>query len=103
MWNPFSKSGTGADGEFSEEQFQAFLKQVPGGDDLNFVQKMALKKVFKMPPAEREKYFAKMFQGKDDKTKEAKSEALKQLEDARKRGQMSDDQYRLMKKKLGLE
>lgn len=96
MWNPFSKDN-------KEDDFEAQLKAMPGAPDMskmNFMQKMAMKKFLKMSPEEQQKMAAKMMTPKN--VEKNKGEILAGLEKMRASRQISDDQYRLAKKKLGL-
>ncbi len=97
MWNPFKKD------DVPVEDFEAQLKALPGAPDMskmNFMQKMAMKKFLKMSPEEQKKMAAKMMTPKN--VEKNKGEILAGLEKMRATRQISDDQYRLAKKKLGL-
>ena len=96
-WNPFAKDDT------NEKDLEAQLKAMPGAPDMskmNFMQKMAMKKFLKMSPEEQKKMAAKMMTPKN--VEKNKKEILDGLEKMRASRQISDDQYRLAKKKLGL-
>lgn len=73
---------------------------MPDAKDLNIFQRFAMKRLMKMSPAEREEALKKSLTPKN--VAKHKDEILAQLETARKAGQISDDQYRLTKKKLGI-
>lgn len=92
-WNPFKK-----DGEQNEEM--ANIPGMPDMKDLNMFQRFAMKRMMKMSPAEREKMMKKSLTPKN--IQKNKAEILSSLEAMRKAGQISDDQYRLTKKKLGI-
>lgn len=97
MWNPFSKD------ENSGKDLEAQLKAMPGAPDMskmNFMQRMAMKRFLKMSPEEQQKMAAKMMTPKN--VEKNKAEILDGLEKMRASRQISDDQYRLAKKKLGL-
>ncbi len=96
-WNPFKKD------DDKEIDLEAKLKAMPGAPDMskmNFMQKMAMKKFLKMSPEEQQKMAAKMMTPKN--AEKNKGEILAGLEKMRASRQISDDQYRLAKKKLGL-
>lgn len=93
-WNPFKK-----DNENKEA-----LPNVPGMpkmENMNMFQRFAMKRLMKMNPAEREKMMKKAMTPKN--IEKNKGEILASLEAMRKSGQISDDQYRLTKAKLGLK
>jgi uncharacterized membrane protein len=92
-WNPFKKN------EDNKEE----IPNIPGApkmEDLNMFQRFAMKRLMKMSPAEREGAMKKAMTPKN--IQKNKAEILSSLEAARKAGQISDDQYRLTKKKLGI-
>lgn len=112
MWNPFKKnltqtpsSNTGSDnaGKKEEKSFEEELASLPGAPDpkdMNMFQRFAMKRLMKMSPAEREKLLKKAMTPKN--IAKHKDEILAQLEQARKSGMMSDDQYRLARRKMGI-
>jgi len=63
-------------------------------------QKFAMKRIMAMSPEERNKVMQKAM--KPENIQKHKKEILEQLETMKRAGQMSDDQYRLAKRKLGL-
>lgn len=94
MWNPLKKN--------NDEEAKA-LPNIPGMPDmkdLNMFQRFAMKRMMKMSPAEREKMMKKAMTPKN--IAKNKTEILASLEAMRKSGQISDDQYRLTKKKMGI-
>jgi hypothetical protein len=96
-WNPFKKDKAADENAAKiEAQFEA----MPGAKDMNMFQKFAMKRVLKMPPEERNKVLQKAMTPKN--IEKHKDEILAQLEAMKKAGQMSDDQYRLAKRKLGI-
>ncbi|MGB2791751.1 MAG: hypothetical protein IPJ67_02495 [Candidatus Moraniibacteriota bacterium] len=110
MWNPFSKKSKD-DKEKKptvvekkdERSFEEQLASMPGAPDpkdMGMFQKFAMKQLMKMSPAEREKVLKKAMTPKN--IMKHKDEILAQLEHARKSGQMSDDQYRLARRKMGI-
>ncbi|MFA9262131.1 MAG: hypothetical protein ACEQSB_02105 [Undibacterium sp.] len=97
QWNPFKKD------EKSDEEaakLEAELAAMPGAKDMNMFQRFAMKRVLKMSSEERQKVMQKAMTPKN--IEKHKGEILAQLEAMKKAGQMSDDQYRLAKRKLGL-
>lgn len=95
VWNPFKKE----DKDESKE-----LKNIPGMPDMkdmNMFQRFAMKRLMNMSPVEREKMMKKAMTPKN--IEKNKGEILASLESMRKAGQISDDQYRLTKAKLGLK
>jgi hypothetical protein len=103
-WNPFSAKGGSASGGKKDDASQEELLSLPGMPDMkdmNMFQRFAMKRLMKMSPAEREKMMKKAMTPKN--IEKNKGEILASLESMRKAGQISDDQYRLTKAKLGLK
>lgn len=109
MWNPFSrkKPGDAPSGMSSEKKedksFEEELAAMPGAPDpknMGMFQKFAMKQLLKMSPHEREKVLKKAMTPKN--IAKHKDEILAQLEHARKSGMMTDDQYRLARRKMGI-
>ena len=94
MWNPLKKNN-------DEEKALPNIPGMPDMKDLNMFQRFAMKRMMKMSPAEREKMMKKAMTPKN--IEKNKAEILASLEAMRKSGQISDDQYRLTKKKMGLK
>jgi hypothetical protein len=102
MWNPFTKKNTDEDKKKkSGEVIPASLPGMPDMKDMNMLQRMAMKRFMAMKPQEQQKMVQKMMTPKN--IAKHKDEILQQLEDARKSGMVSDDQYRLAKRKMGLD
>ena len=101
MWNPLKKKKS--DDEESGEIKKKSLGPdgMPKEEDMNMLQRFAYKRIMAMNPAERQKLMQKML--KPENVQKHKSEILEQLETMRKSGQMSDDQIRLAKARLGLK
>jgi hypothetical protein len=74
---------------------------MPDTKDMNMLQKFAMKRLEKMSPAERQKMMQKALNPKN--IAKHKGEIIQTLEAMKKAGQMSDDQYRLAKRKFGLD
>lgn len=108
MWNPFSKKSKDKKNpnvieKKDERSFEEQLASMPGAPDpkdMGMFQKFAMKQLMKMSPAEREKVLKKAMTPKN--IMKHKNEILAQLEHARKSGQMSDDQYRLARRRMGI-
>ena len=112
MWNPFKKnqsspvssnSNSQSAGKKEEKSFEEELASLPGAPDpkdMNMMQRFAMKRLLKMSPEEREKLLKKAMTPKN--IEKHKDEILAQLEQARKSGMMSDDQYRLARRKMGI-
>lgn len=92
-WNPFKKD------EGGKEDLPP-IPGMPDAKDLNMFQRFAMRRMMKMSPAEREKMMKKSLTPKN--IQKNKGEILASLEAMRKAGQISDDQYRLTRKKLGI-
>lgn len=102
MWNPFTKKDE--KDEVTKEgdaKTPAGMPGMPDMKDMNMLQRMAMKRFMAMSPQEQQKMVQKMMTPKN--IAKHKDEILEQLEEARKSGLVSDDQYRLAKKKMGLD
>lgn len=94
-WNPFKKK-TPEEKEKLEREFE----QMPGAKDMNMFQRFAMKRILAMPPEKRAQVMQKAMKPKN--IAKHKDEILAQLDMMKKTGQMSDDQYRLAKRRLGV-
>ncbi|OGI22485.1 MAG: hypothetical protein A2808_03225 [Candidatus Moranbacteria bacterium RIFCSPHIGHO2_01_FULL_55_24] len=99
MWNPFSKNQDDKDKQDELEEL-AGMPGMPETKDMSMMQRFAMKRLAKMSPAEREKVMKKAMTPKN--IEKHKGEIIASLEAMRKAGQISDDQYRLAKKRFGL-
>ena len=95
MWNPLKKKD---EGESEEEK--KLLEGMPDTKDMNVIQRFAMNRIMKMKPEEREKLMKKAMTPKN--VEKHKGEIIQQLETMRKSGQISDDQYRLAKKRFNI-
>lgn len=95
MWNPLKKKSASDD-----TSTPAALPGMPDTKDMNMLQRFAMKRLEKMSPAERQKMMQKALNPKN--IQKHKGEIMQTLEAMKKAGQMSDDQYRLAKKRFGL-
>jgi len=84
--------------------FKKFKKKKEGNpldpENMGFMQKIAMKKLEKMSPEEREKLMKKVMT--PDNIQKNKSDILKTLEQMEKSGQMNSHQVFEAKKRLGL-
>lgn len=97
MWNPLKKK---SDTDNSEPKKKTAIPGMPDTKDMTFMQKFAMKRLEKMSPAERQKMMQKALNPKN--IQKHKGEIMATLEAMKQSGQMSDDQYRLAKKRFGL-
>jgi hypothetical protein len=79
MWNPFKK-----------------IKNSASATAMGMMQKIAMKKLEKMSPEERNKVMQEAFRP------ENKDKMLGAMEEMRKSGQITEEQYRMAKQKLGM-
>lgn len=93
MWNPLKKKSDDAEP-------QKAIPGMPDPKDLNMFQRFAMKRLEKMSPAERQKMMQKALNPKN--IQKHKAEIIATLDAMKQSGQMSDDQYRLAKKRFGL-
>lgn len=102
QWNPFKKDEEkkNASPDEAADKLDAEFNALPGAKDMNMFQRFAMKRVLKMSPEERQKVMQKAMTPKN--IEKHKGEIIAQLDAMKKAGQMSDDQYRLAKRKLGL-
>lgn len=106
MWNPFAKNTTNSDDKDDKKNKKGAPKlpgnmPAPDMENMNMLQRMAMKRFMAMSPQEQQKMVQKMMTPKN--IAKHKDEILQQLEEARKSGMISDDQYRLAKKKMNLQ
>lgn len=84
MWNPFKKNSP-VGGQVSDDK-----------QKMGMLQRIAMKKLEKMSPGERNKMMQEAFKP------ENKGKLLAAMEQMKKTGMVSDEQIELAKKKLGL-
>jgi hypothetical protein len=99
MWNPLKKKTDTSASDASAKPV-ASIPGAPDPKDMNMFQRFAMKRLEKMSPAERQKMMQKALNPKN--IQKHKGEIMQTLEAMKKAGQMSDDQYRLAKKRFGL-
>jgi hypothetical protein len=101
MWNPLKKKSNNPSGEPAKAKPLASIPGASDPKDMNMLQRFAMKRLEKMSPAERQKMMQKALNPKN--IQKHKGEIMQTLEAMKKAGQMSDDQYRLAKKRFGLD
>jgi len=99
MLNIFKKSKK-TDDESSKKKVDEELKGIPGAENMGMFQKMAMKKVMKMSPEERNKLMQKALDPKN--IQKNKKQIMEMLEQMEKSGQMNKHQIFDAKKRLGL-
>ena len=101
-WNPFSKKASDdkQDGKSVEEKLAA-MPGVPKLEDMGMMERFAMKRFMKMSPEEQKKMVEKAMTPKN--IEKHKDEIIKSIEEMKKNRMISDDQYRLMKRKFGLK
>ncbi len=98
MWNPFKKK-TEKEKE-KEAKLQEKIESMPGVGNLNVVQRYMTKRVLSMSPEKQKMFMEKAMTPKN--VEKHKGEIMAQLDALKKSGQLSDDQYRLAKRRLGI-
>lgn len=84
MWNPFKKKS----------------KDPNDPNQMGFVQKLAMKKIMNMSDQERMKLMQKMMT--PENIAKNKDKILGMMDNMKKSGQISADQYEMIKQKLGI-
>lgn len=100
-WNPFTKADPEKEARVraEKEKIDSMLETMPGAKDMNAFQRFMAKRVLSMPPEKRNEVLQKAMTPKN--LAKHKDEILAQLNAMKQAGQMSDDQFRLAKRKLG--
>ena len=101
MWNPFKKNAQqNNDDDTSPKDAVVKVDDKKKDDEsspkMNMLQRLAMKKMERMSPQEK----AKMLQ--EVMKPENKDKLLSAMEMMRKSGQISEEQYRLAKEKMGI-
>ncbi len=97
-----AQKGKGA--QQSSQNIADTLASMPGTPDIsqmNMVQRFAWKQFQKMSPQKQREVMKKAMT--PENIEKNKDQIIKQLEEMKAAGMMSDDQYRLAKRKLGLK
>lgn len=101
MWNPFKKGQNQTNNQSSQKDSDKDDKIVEKKSEeempkMNMLQRLAMKKMAKMSPQEQQKLMQEAFKpGNRDKL-------LSAMEMMRKSGQISEEQYQMAKKKMGM-
>ena len=101
MWNPFTKKDDNDEEQKDAVSMPTGMPGMPDMKNMNMIQRMAMKRFMAMSTQEQQKMVQKMMTPAN--IAKHKDEILEQLEEARKSGMVSDDQYRLAKRKMGLD
>ncbi len=101
-WNPFSKqSSDEKQGEPTIDEKLAAMPGAPKLEDMGMMERFAMKRFMKMSPEEQKKMVDKAMTPKN--IEKHKDEIAASLEEMKKNRMISDDQYRLMKRKFGIK
>lgn len=101
-WNPFSKQSSGAkEDESTLEEKMAAMPGAPKLEDMGMMERFAMKRFMKMSPEDQKKMIEKSMTPKN--IEKHKDEIVASLEEMKKSRMISDDQYRLMKRKFGIK
>ncbi len=101
-WNPFSKQSSGAqEDEPTLEEKMAAMPGAPKLEDMGMMERFAMKRFMKMSPEDQKKMIEKSMTPKN--IEKHKDEIVASLEEMKKNRMISDDQYRLMKRKFGIK
>lgn len=100
-WNPFAKKKDGTASKPSVESELASLPGAPKLEDMGMMERFAMKRFMKMSPEEQKKMVEKAMTPKN--IEKHKDEIVASLEEMKKSRMISDDQYRLMKRKFGIK
>ncbi len=100
-WNPFTKTDPKDEARslVEKEKIESMLETMPGAKDMNMFQRFMAKRILSMSPEKRNEVLQKAMTPKN--IAKHKDEILTQLSAMKQSGQMSDDQFRLAKRKLG--
>jgi len=98
-----NKKGEKKNEKSLEEQLAAF-PGAPKLEDMKWHERVAMKQFLKMSPEEQKKAAEKaMEKMKPEDLEKNKKQIIEQLEEMRRNRMISDDQYRLMKRKYGVK
>jgi hypothetical protein len=101
MWNPLKKKSAGVKDDRTPEEKLAAMPGAPKLDELKWHERFAMKRFLKMSPEEQKKVVAKAMT--PENVAKHKDEFAASLEEMKKNRMISDDQYRVMKRKFGLK
>jgi len=100
MWNPFKKKQSSQAPSANLPQVntgagdKSGVKDKLTGVGMNMMAKIAMKKIAKMSPQEQQKMMQEAFKNKD--------KMLSVMEQMKASGQITEEQYNMAKKKLGM-
>ena len=100
MWNLFKKKTNNTGNNNSDDDKQDDKKKKDDTPQMGFVQRLAMKKMMSMSPEQREKMMRKVMT--PENISKNKDKILAAMEQMKASGQISDDQIREAKKRLGL-
>lgn len=100
-WNPFSKQPSEEKDEPTVEEKLAATPGAPKLEDMGMMERFAMKRFMKMSPADQKKMVEKAMTPKN--IEKHRDEIVASLEEMKKNRMISDDQYRLMKRKFGIK
>jgi flagellar biosynthesis component FlhA len=107
MLNIFQGKKKDASKPTDEKSFEEQLAAFPGApklEDMNMAERFAMKRFLKMSPEEQRKTAEKaMKKMKPEDLEKNKAQMMVSIEEMRKNKMISDDQYRLMKRKYGIK
>ncbi len=90
--------------EITDEMIDMMLEgKIPGMPKVGPMQKMAIKSLKKMDPQKRKEVFAEAMGKMQEKGGESNDEMAKQIEEMKNSGVINSKQYKIARKKLGLE
>lgn len=91
--------------EITDEMIDMMLEgKIPGMPKIGPMQKMAIKSLKKMNPQKRKEVFAEAMQKMQEKGGGVENEEIaKQIEEMKNAGVINSKQYKIARKKLGLE
>lgn len=99
MWNPFKKNSQQNNNNATAKDDAVNADDKKKGKDslkMNMLQRLAMKKMERMSPQEKSKMMQEVLKP------ENKNKLLGAMDMMRKNGQITDEQYALAKKKMGL-
>ena len=91
MWNPFKNNNQQSNTALASNDVKA-----DDSPKMNMLQRLAMKKMERMSPQEKAKMMQEVLKP------ENKDKLLSAMEMMRKSGQISEDQYRMAKEKMGI-
>ncbi len=100
-WNPFKKKPVAKKDEKTVEEKLAAIPGAPKLEDMKWHERFAMKRFMNMSPEDQKKAIAKAMT--PENIAKHKDEFAASLEEMKKARMISDDQYRLMKRKFGLK